>query len=158
MKTIAATFCIMASSVTAGPFGIDVDGFLPEKYACQKVSGARYKCHDVPEPHPAFEAYAVRYYSEVGLCMIKGIGKNLEPNRYGSSIEAQVDEIYGQVSSKYGQAKKSDFVLPGARWDDPNEWTMSILQNERMYGYLAEGISEVDGIVKYEIFFGAGGV
>jgi hypothetical protein len=42
-----------------------------------------------------------------------------------------------------------DMLFPNALWDDPDEWLSSIAQNERVYGYIAEDIPELEGIVTY---------
>lgn len=148
-------FVTFATPAIAGPFGVDVEGFTPEKYSCSNLSGLFYRCMGVPKPHNDFEAYAVQYHKDAGLCMIKGIGKDVKENGYGGMVREKVEEIYSQVSSKYGKLEKSDFLLPSSIWNEPDEWLMGLVKSERVYAYSGEISPSVDGIATYLVAAGA---
>lgn len=129
---IALSLC---SAITnASGFGIQM-GKSPSEYGCQAVTGSTgvYYC-DAPKPHSAFENYAVRASDKHGICWVKGIGKDVADNGYGSSTKLKHSELQGALSKAYGEiSETSDFIIPGALWDDADEWLMSIKQNQRVY-------------------------
>ncbi|MEO3480666.1 hypothetical protein AAFO90_23795 [Phaeobacter sp. CAU 1743] len=151
VSLLVATLGVLSSvRAVAGPFGVDsTDGFDLDQYECSEIAKAFYSCENVPKPHPDFEQYIVQYHPEVGVCMIKGVGKDIQDNRYGGSTVSAVDEIYGQVSSKYGEVKKFDYLMTGSIWDEPEDWMMGLAKDERTYAYFGEITPVVDGISKY---------
>lgn len=155
-------FVIMASAIVlsayaakAGPFGVDVDGFALEKYGCMKTDGLYYTCLKVPTPHNEFETYVVRYHPDAGVCTIKGIGKDINENGFGTTTKEHVDKIYDQVSPKYGKLDKMDFLLPTSIWNESDEWLMGLVQNDRSYAYIGAVAPPIEGINTYGIMAGA---
>lgn len=154
MKAIEFSIGILlltAYTADAGPFGIEVDGFTLEKYACESTSGLFYKCSNIPLPHNEFEMYGVRYHPDVGVCTIKAIGRDISNDGFGTSTKNKVDEIYNQVSPKYGEIEKADFLLPSSIWNEADEWLMGIVKNERIYAYIGDVSPAVEGIKEYGV-------
>jgi hypothetical protein len=152
---LASSILFSAHAVIAGPFGIEVDGFSLEKYSCSKADGQYYICTSLPSPHNDFEQYIVRYHLDAGLCSIKGIGKNIDENGFGSNTKSMTDSLYGQISKKYGKAEKMDFLFPSSIWNEGDEWLMGLVQDERSYAYIGDVSPPVEGITKYGVIAGA---
>jgi hypothetical protein len=151
IAVLVSSIMVCGYPVSAGPFGIEVDGFTLDKYGCINAEGLYYKCVKIPSPHNAFELYVVRYHAEAGLCAIKGIGKDIVENGSGSTTKAKVDEIFSQVSQKYGKVEIFDFLSPTSIWTENDEWLMGVVKKDRSYFYLGDVSPPVEGIKQYVI-------
>jgi hypothetical protein len=87
----------------------------------------------VPQPHSEFDSYMVKAAPEVGVCTVVGIGRDHENDRYGTSVRRSFSGLNSTLENNYGVNLNFDFIKNGALWDDPDEWVMSIRQNERDY-------------------------
>jgi hypothetical protein len=127
---------IWSSGIYAAGFGLEF-GADPSSFDCSPApsSPGDFLCSMPPKPHSAFETYAVKASPKHGICWIKGIGRDISDNRFGSATKSAVDEMAQTLNRLYGPSKKIDIILPRALWDEPNEWLMSIVRNERFYGY-----------------------
>ncbi len=120
--------------INASGFGI-VMGTAPSKYNCESITGQTglFTCN-APKPHSAFETYAVRASESHGICWVKGIGKTISDNGYGTSTKTKLTELQSILSKAYGEiSDTNDFLMPGALWDEPKEWLMAIQQKQRSY-------------------------
>ena len=130
-------FCLLSISTTAqtqtGPFGFDIGSDI-DTYDCDKIDApGKYSCKAKKE-HPDFESYGVTYFPETGICWVKGIGRNIESDRYGVSLKSVIEKITGQIESVYGKSTElTDFLSYNALWDDSDEWMMAVKQAERYY-------------------------
>lgn len=118
----------------AGPFGFD-DTAAPDPSFCTKrdSGGLWYECTSAPKPHPNFEYYLIKYHESTGTCFLKGIGKTIETNVYGTSLKSSMEKLESQISSVYGAAVDNlDRLLPGSIWDEPEDYMMSLRKNERI--------------------------
>jgi hypothetical protein len=105
-----------------------------------------YECTP-PGEHPYFESYVVRASSKHGVCWVKGIGKNIDDNGYGTNTVGRLKGFADAMTPVYGEPRKVDLILPNALWDDADEYLMSIRQNERTLAYVWEG-EELGGKTK----------
>jgi len=118
----------------ASGFGIEM-GKSPPEYGCEAQADnvGIYSCV-APKPHSAFEAYMVQASDKHGICWVKGVGKDISDNGYGTSTKSKHSELQSVLTKAYGEiSDTSDFIMPGALWDDANEWLMSINQKQRFY-------------------------
>jgi len=131
---------IMSLPLFAGPFGIDIGDMQDDS----KFNNFSKLSDDTPnyligtnppKAHSAFDKYLVQFSIASGACWIKGIGKDIESDSYGIRTKSAIDKIAGQISKKYGTSEKSDRLLPGSIWDDPDDWMTALDQNERFYLY-----------------------
>jgi len=131
---ISIALLLFCAITNASGFGISM-GKPPSKYGCEAIAGQTgvYLC-DAPKPHSAFESYAVRASDKHGICWVKGIGKDISDNGYGSTTKMKHSELQSVLSKAYGEVSDtSDIIIPGALWDDSDEWLMAIKQNQRVY-------------------------
>lgn len=119
---------------TAGPFGFD-DTVAPDPIFCNKreSGGLWYECSSAPKPHPNFERYLIKYHESTGTCFLQGTGKDIETNVYGTSLKSTMEKLQSQVSSVYGEPVENlDSLFPGSIWDEPDDYMMSLLKDERI--------------------------
>lgn len=139
MKTIIlaalVSVVVFGQAVAAGPFGFE-QGASPDSYGCVKTNSEGMFTCDAPKPHPAFETYAVQAEQGIGICWVKGIGKDLITSGSGIPLRNKAEEISDQISSTYGKYTESvDKITTGGIWDDFEDWTMASLNAELIYYY-----------------------
>jgi hypothetical protein len=152
MKTFfvaAATLMVSISpTLAAGPFGFE-QGASPTEYGCVKTkSDGIYTC-DAPKPHPAFEKYAVQAEEGIGICWVKGIGKDLTTSGSGTALRGKAEEIASQIASTYGKyTDSSDTVTTGSIWREYEDWTMASLKDELIYYFQWKlmGAKQLNGV------------
>ena len=115
-----------------GPFGIEM-GTPLDKFEMESP-GPKAILKSVPKPHPAFETYGVWASKGSGTCLIMGLSKTYDNDRYGAAVQSDFAKFADALAERYGTKASADFLKPGALWKEPNEWVMSIYQNERLFG------------------------
>ena len=145
---LAGCLSVHTSVGYAGPFGFEFGAGADALRGCSEGNGGMWNCPTAPDPHPEFEFYIVQYTNETGICFIKGVGNDIRDNRFGSSSKIRLDEIRDQISLKYGEATKTDFLVPGALWSEPDEWLMSLRQKERFFAYEWPLDTPIDGVTE----------
>ena len=120
----------------AGPYGIDVENFTPEKYQCEKSDDNSYSCKDIPEPSPEILGYIFVYADKVGLCEITALSKTIYPKQDGANIRAAADRLAAALEAEYG-AEAAEKHTPqdyGPISDDEN-WLAEFLDQRASYDY-----------------------
>lgn len=96
-----------------------------------KVDGDIFVFSTAPTPHPEFEEYMCVISSERGLLKVLATTKSIETNDFGETLKGKFLEIQAGVSKAYGQGKSFDFLEEGSIWNDPRDWMMGLLKQER---------------------------
>ena len=130
---------LTATNSIAGPFGIEM-GDVPSMSKFkdfQEVNGRPNMLlgQNPPKAHSSFENYGIKFSSSSGACWVKGIGKDIEPDAYGTSTKSEMDKVAKQISSKYGKSEKTDMLGYESIWDEADEWLIGLTKNERFYMY-----------------------
>lgn len=133
--TLAGIGISKTTGVQDGPFGIamgqDVEGLN-----LIEIDNPTYRrVADIPLAHPEFEGVLVRAYPDVGVCEIKGVGRDNIGDGSGAQVRAQVDNLASALETKYGKPKKIDICAGGEIACENQFWMMSLLNGERHYGY-----------------------
>ena len=128
---IALILLLAPAAAQAGPFGVERGMPLSKLQVIKKEDQPFYYEIRVPSPHPNFETYIAVVTPEDGLCKITGIGKTLEGDADGTIARSVFNELHSALSAKYGNSKDFDFLHANSIWNEPNEWAMSLKQNER---------------------------
>jgi hypothetical protein len=124
-----------ARSVNNGPFGIGIGQSITDLGETTKLDApGLYKIESPPKPHSAFETVVVVAYPETGVCVIRGIGRNIDNDGAGVATRGAVDELADALRTKYGSARKIDTCF-GSGSCNPEYWMMYMSNNERYYGY-----------------------
>ena len=116
----------------SGPFGFSNDSTPSGAHCLQTDDPMWYRCDSAPKAHSDFDFYLIQYHSDVGVCFLKAVGKDIKANSFGTQLTAQMDKIKNQISSKYG-SPNGDVDEPrlGSIWTDPEDFMTSILKKER---------------------------
>ncbi len=121
-----------------GPFGFkqgltraEVESMMGESLTPLSGSKNTYLLNTAPKPHNAFENYVVIIGEVTGLCGVRGIGKDITSSRHGIQLKASFNEMEANLSELYGSNEKTDQLLPGSIWKEPQDWMMGILKEER---------------------------
>lgn len=127
---IAVLALMMSSVATAGSFGV-VPGKPVRTYAGKpgKVDGVYTIV--VPQPNSEFESYSAVATPEIGICKVWGIGKDHDNDRYGADVREAYDRLKALLNDKYGASQEYSYIKSGALWDKPEDWVMSVKENER---------------------------
>lgn len=117
-----------------GPFGLYMGMTKAELAKLGKLENREpgvFVIDPVPQSHPDFESYMLLVSERHGLCRIMAIGKTISTNVYGTAITAKFEQIRDAISSKYGKRKNFDFLNAGSIWNEPRDWMMAVLKEER---------------------------
>jgi hypothetical protein len=87
-----------------------------------------------PKPHPSFAIYGVEISKNYGVIAIIASSKDITTSVYGEAIRNEFDKIKNQISISYGQSKDYDFLKAGNIWNEPKDWMMALLKEERALG------------------------
>ncbi|WP_162620538.1 hypothetical protein [Limimaricola cinnabarinus] len=123
---------LVASGVAAGPFGIEMGGSASDLDLAEE--GNKPSLNQAPNPHPLFKEYAVWHTEGLGICRVVAISEPYGNDRYGSGVKRDFERVSEALSQKYGSGNRVDFLKSGALWDEPQDWVMSLRQNERTFG------------------------
>lgn len=140
----------------SGPFGLAMGLSKQDTEAMiggllQPVEGAPhlYSTATVPKPHAAFEAYVLQIGSDAGLCQIRAVGADISSSSHGLQVRSAFDDLATDLSDIYGSSKTVDRLLPGSIWDEPEDWMMGLLKQERLLQ--AEWSSEHGSVLKSDL-------
>ena len=117
------------------PFGIELYKNVSELNAVDALVDMKFLIA-APNKHPMFDEYVVQATPTLGVVWIKGISAYKDVDPFGHNLCADVDRIADQLTLKYGNPKKSDFVLSGSLWDEPQYWMNALEEGTRYYCYL----------------------
>jgi hypothetical protein len=139
MKRITIILLVLVAAIfssqhaQAGPFGLEM-GMKLEAIGGgpEELKKGFYKIKTVPKPHTAFETYIVQVGQKTGLCYIKAVGKDVTTNVYGVQLESAFEEMEAKVAQTYGKHDKTDLLMPGSIWKEPQDFMMGLLKKDRM--------------------------
>ncbi len=134
VKSIVALFIFLfCISVFAGPFGLEMGMSIKQiDPNAKEIAPYIYKIQSVPKPHSAFESYVLKVSPNCGLCLIKANGKDISTNTYGVELKSSFYDMKERLEKVYGISETTDVLFPGSIWDEPNDWMMGILKDERI--------------------------
>lgn len=115
-----------------GPFGLRMGMSIAELgMELVEISPTKYKAILVPKPHSAFEYYVLQISPNHGLSWIKGIGVNIATNVYGAETSSAFKSMHDNLVGIYGGHFNLDRLEDGSIWNEPRDWTSSIVHGER---------------------------
>lgn len=86
----------------------------------------------VPRPDEGFEIYRLRISTALGLCRVSGIGRNIAMGDSGAELKRAFTALASRLTTRHGPASGTvDRLNRGSLFDEPNEWTMGLLREER---------------------------
>ena len=141
MKISVASMLLLliASPAICAPFGVDFASDTPEKLGCapQELAG-RWDCDSMPDQGWGLGAYELLYRQDLdGVCLIAGVGPDVEMDPSGEQIRAAVDAMQDQVAAVYGPPRmKNDSALGRDDLTGGAEWADELSEQQREYGYV----------------------
>lgn len=118
----------------SAPFGIPIFESKDALDIQSELPGEKYSVV-APRPHPSFQDYYVQASDNLGVVWVKAIGPSEAVDAYGNALRVNVDRVAEQVGRKYGTPEKTDVLLPGAMWDEPQYWMNALEDGQRFYSY-----------------------
>ncbi|HEV2596443.1 MAG TPA: hypothetical protein VGU01_14725 [Sphingomicrobium sp.] len=119
----------------SAPFGIEIFSHKESLQIESDYGGEKYAVK-APRPHPSFENYITQVSDTFGVVWVKALAPPTSIDAYGNSLRTAVDKIAEQVNLKYGSPEKTDFLLHGAMWDEPQYWMNALQEGQRYYSYV----------------------
>ncbi|MDO5643635.1 MAG: hypothetical protein Q4G26_14775 [Paracoccus sp. (in: a-proteobacteria)] len=138
MQGITAAFAamamlfIMVHAAFGQAFGVEMGTRLADLSVQKDLGQGRHEIQ-VPQPHPEFESYIAQATDETGVCLVRGIGKSHDNDRFGIAVRGAFAGLNRVLQDRYGESAQGDFLRPGALWRDSGEWVMAVRQNERVH-------------------------
>jgi len=116
-----------------GPFGLKMGMKVSEFKDLTPVKGVKnmYTVKTVPKPHNGFESYKLIFHPKTGLCGIKGIGKVIQTNSFGTQIKSEFKDLKKLLDKAYGNGEIIDRLMVGSIWKDSDDWLMALGKKER---------------------------
>lgn len=121
----------------SGPFGLEM-GLSATEINAEQVAPGAYKLMNVPQPHSAFESYLAKIAPNAGLFWIKAIGKNIISSSHGFELRNAFLDMKNKLTQSYGNCESIDLLLPGSIWNEPTDYMMSLIKQERKLGAIWE--------------------
>ena len=119
------------NAAQAGPFGLSMGMSKQELGKMEHISTNRYRLDAVSNPDPNFSDYIVMVGGKSGLCRIKALSVKIQTNGYGSEVKDKFESLESTLNERYGKHKKQDMLLPKSKWNEPTDWMMGLLKEER---------------------------
>ncbi|CUA85264.1 hypothetical protein Ga0061064_1174 [Pseudidiomarina woesei] len=63
--------------------------------------------------------------------MVRGIGKTINSSNHGIQLKSAFEELSDALDKLYGTSEKTDLLLPGSIWDEPEDWMTGLAKEER---------------------------
>lgn len=131
---LAAALALLAPLAHAGPFGLE-QGMRLERL--KQVAGLKdegeflYSTTRLPRTHPDFTDFRLLVTPEQGLCKLTAWTDPIPTNTYGEGVRRKYASLLAALEARYGAHKKFDFLRAGSIWDEPRDWMMGLLREER---------------------------
>jgi hypothetical protein len=116
----------------SAPFGITLYSPIETLSVTLDLGHGNYIV-EAPRPHPMFETYVALATPALGVVWVKAIGAEIQNDNFGTEICTQVDRLAEQLTQRYGPAEKSDFLMEGSIWTEPEHWSQGVVAGERFY-------------------------
>lgn len=122
--------CFASAAFGSGPFGIEKGTELSALEGAKEVAANKYS-FTPPKAHPEFETYIAIASDSHGVCWLKAIGRDVQTSGYGTELKTKYESFEQKLTKVYGNNKSYDFLMPDSIWDEPKDFMMGLLRNER---------------------------
>jgi hypothetical protein len=130
----------------AGPFGLDMgmtfDQVRDKTGNSPELTREDLYRVDPPNKHDMFESYFVQISPKYGIVWIRAIGKDIATNGHGTMLKSAFNDLVASIERTYGKYTKTDVLLPGSIWDEPEDFMIGLLRKDR---YLMAGWNKDSG-------------
>ncbi|HEX8697000.1 MAG TPA: hypothetical protein VF746_31570 [Longimicrobium sp.] len=123
-----------AASTEARPFGFRAGATLSSlsSYGIERTdNNGIYRVRRAPESHPDFDGFTLVISPSHGLCKVVASSRTVETSAYGDRLKNLYERIRDALHAKYGEGEEFDYLRSGSIWDEPRDWMMGLLREER---------------------------
>lgn len=119
------------------PFGVTMGSPISKYKSCEKAQQAGwYTCNTLPKSHASFELYIIQAHPKLGVCFVKGLGKDMNHDPRGVRTRAEIERLADQIAQTYGKHTRIRDVLSSrSELKDANQWTLAVEEEERTFSY-----------------------
>ena len=134
---LALLWSIPAQAQGQAPFGVTMGSPISKYPTCEKTENVGwYKCDSLPRSHAGFEFYYIQAHPKVGVCFVKGIGKDINRDSRGVMTRAEIKKLAEQIEQTYGAHDRvRDTLSSRSSLKNPDEWMMAVEKDERTFSY-----------------------
>jgi hypothetical protein len=154
---IALAVSIPGLNQGPAPFGVTMGSPISKYRTCEKAEQAGwYTCNTLPRSHASFELYIIQATPKLGVCFVKGVGKDVNRDPRGVRTRAEIEKLAGQIAQTYGaHTRIRDTLASRSELKGIDEWTLGIEEEERTFSYDWTGGSYPHDIDSIHIFASA---
>lgn len=139
MKKVCSLFILLFFLISegfAGPFGLDKGMSLDEARRHGSIESTpkmfQYRSKMMNNGYPDADFYTFIITPKSGLCKISVATVDIPTSAYGTELVQKYDDIKSALTQKYGSPSRDfDFLRAGSIWNEPKDWMMGLLKNER---------------------------
>lgn len=126
-----------ASAQGQAPFGVTMGSPISKYRSCEKTEQTGwYRCDTLPRSHAAFELYIIQAHPMIGVCFVKGIGKDVNRDPRGAKTKTEIEKLATQIAQTYGpHTRIRDALSSRSELKGVDEWMLAVEENERTFSY-----------------------
>jgi hypothetical protein len=134
---LALAVAVPVQTQGQAPFGVTMGSPISKYPSCEKTEQAGwFKCETLPRSHASFEMYIIQAHPTVGVCFVKGIGKDLNRDPRGLKTRAEIEKLVGQLEQTYGrQTRIRDTLSSRSELKAEDDWMAGVKEEERIFSY-----------------------
>ena len=134
---LALAISIPGQTQAPPPFGVTMGSPISKYRSCEKSEQAGwYTCNTLPRSHASFELYLIQAHPKLGVCFVKGIGKDINRDPRGVRTRAEIEKLATQLEQTYGpHTRIRDVLSPRSDLRGVDDWTQAVEDDERTYSY-----------------------
>ena len=119
------------------PFGVTMGSPISKYRSCEKAQQVGwYTCTTLPRSHASFEFYAIQAHPKLGVCFVKGVGKDINRDPSGIRTKAEIEKLAGQIAQTYGpHTRVRDVLSSDSELTGADQWTLAVEEEERTFSY-----------------------
>ena len=123
----------------SGPFGlrmgmsrVEIESAIGAPIKPVESKANLFSTATVPRPSDRVEAYVLLVLPDAGLCQIRALGVDISSSSHGVELRNAYEDLRDAIANAYGQYMEVNFLRSGSIWDEPEDWMMGLLRNERV--------------------------
>jgi len=131
---LLAMLALLSTKVSATQFGLEPGTSLADLKKIVNLKEEKpyiYSASSLPNGNSSFDDYRLLITPQDGLCKIVAWTPEISSNSFGEAVEAKFDDLFEALTNKYGNSKKFDFLRSGSIWDEPEDWMMGLVKDDR---------------------------
>lgn len=123
----------------SGPFGlrmgmsrVEIESVIGAPIKPVESNANLFSTATVPRPSDRVEHYVLLVLPNAGLCQIRAAEVDISSSSHGVELRNAYEDLRDAVANAYGQYGEVNFLRSGSIWDEPEDWMMGLLRNERI--------------------------